>query len=141
MQIGVESDRAVQNKRIFVLDSDEITRTALQLMLHDENEAHAVASVAAAYEKAAERKPDAILLGLGIVREQGVSVCTELARRIPGVRILIVAESLVDPAVRSCLERGAHSTLGKPLRIEAVRRKVDILLGRRTPLSVPVQRA
>ena len=38
MQIGVETSKAVENKRVFVVDSDEITRAALQFMLHDENE-------------------------------------------------------------------------------------------------------
>ena len=71
MQIGVESSRAVENKRVFVVDSDEITRAVLQFMLHDENETHEIASVAAAYQKAADWKPDVILLGMPIVRERG----------------------------------------------------------------------
>ncbi len=37
MQIGVDSQRAVENKRIYVIDDDEVTRAALQFMLHDEN--------------------------------------------------------------------------------------------------------
>ena len=43
MQIGVETSRAVENKRIFVVDDDEIIRAALQFMLHDEYETHEVA--------------------------------------------------------------------------------------------------
>ncbi len=40
MQIGVETSRAVENKRVFLVSDDEITRAALQFMLHDEFEAH-----------------------------------------------------------------------------------------------------
>ena len=40
MQIGVETSRAVENKRIFIVSDDEIARAALQFMLHDEYEAH-----------------------------------------------------------------------------------------------------
>ena len=139
MQIGVESSRAVENKRVFVLDSDEITRAVLQFMLHDENETHEIATVAAAYEKAASWKPDVILLGMPVVRELGVGVVGELCERIPGVKIAIVAESSADATAQSCLKQGAHSLLAKPLTIEGVRRKVDILLGRRTALSIPVR--
>jgi len=139
MQIGVESSRAVENKRVFVVDSDEITRAVLQFMLHDENETHEIASVAQAYEKAAEWKPDVILLGLPIVQERGIGVVGEIRERIPGVKIAIVVDSMADATAQSCLKQGAHSLLAKPLTIESVRRKVDILLGRRTSLSIPVQ--
>ena len=40
MQIGVDCDLAVGNRRIFVLDTDEIGRMAVQFMLHDEYETH-----------------------------------------------------------------------------------------------------
>ncbi|MGO9514132.1 MAG: response regulator [Steroidobacteraceae bacterium] len=139
MQIGVESSRAVENKRVFVVDSDEITRAVLQFMLHDENETHEIATVAAAYDKAASWKPDVILLGMPIVREQGIGVVGEICERIPGVKLAIVADSSADATAQSCLKQGASSLLAKPLTIEAVRRKVGILLGRRTALSIPVQ--
>jgi CheY-like chemotaxis protein len=139
MQIGVESSRAVENKRVFVIDSDEITRAVLQFMLHDENETHELASVAQAYDKAVDWKPDVILLGMPIVHELGVGVINELRERIPGVRIAVVADSTADPAAQNCLKLGAQSLLAKPLTIESVRRKVDILLGRRASLAIPVQ--
>jgi CheY-like chemotaxis protein len=139
MQIGVESSRAVENKRVFVVDSDEITRAVLQFMLHDENETHEIATIAAAYDKAASWKPDVILLGMPIVREQGIGVVSEIFERIPGVKIAIVADSSADATAQRCLKQGASSLLAKPLTIETVRRKVDILLGRRTALSIPVQ--
>ena len=40
MQIGVETAKALDNKRLFVVANDDITRMALQFMLHDENETH-----------------------------------------------------------------------------------------------------
>lgn len=139
MQIGVDSSRAVDNKRVFVVDSDEITRAVLQFMLHDENETHELAGVEETYAKAADWKPDVILLGMPIVRERGVDIVTEIRGRLPGVKIAVVADSMNDEAAKSCLKLGAQSILSKPLTIEAVRRKVDILLGRRTSLSIPVQ--
>jgi CheY-like chemotaxis protein len=139
MQIGVESSRAVENKRVFVVDSDEITRAILQFMLHDENETHEISSIAQAYDKAVGWRPDVILLGMPIVNQHGVEIISELRERIPGVRIAVIADSLNDTAAQGCLKRGAASLLAKPLTIEAVRRKVDILLGRRTSLAIAVQ--
>jgi len=69
MQIGVESSRAVENKRVFVVDGDEITRTVLQFMLHDEYETHEFAELARAYDKAVDWKPDAVLLAIDLVEE------------------------------------------------------------------------
>src|SRR6516225_3721831 len=51
MQIGVETAKAVDQRRVFVVDDDEITRAALQFMLHDEIETHELASPEAAYDK------------------------------------------------------------------------------------------
>lgn len=139
MQIGVESARAVENKRVFVLDSDEITRAALQFMLHDENETHEIAGVELAFDKARDWLPDVILVGMPIVLTHGVEVVAEIRRRIPKAKVMIVADTMADPVAQSCLKLGAHSVLAKPLTIESVRRKVDIQLGRRTALSIPVQ--
>ena len=124
MQIGVESSRAVENKRVFVVDGDEITRAVLQFMLHDENETHEFADVAQAYDKARQWKPDAILLAMGLVEVHGIGLIEQIAARVPGAR--------------RCLQRGAHTLLAKPLTIESVRRKADLLLGRRSALTIPV---
>jgi CheY-like chemotaxis protein len=139
MQIGVDSAMAVENKRVFVVDGDEIRRAVLQYMLHDENETHEFADLARAYHKAAHWKPDAILLSLELIRTHGIAVLGEIHEHIPGVRLAVVCDSSADPEARSCLNKGAQSLLAKPLTIEAVRRKVDLLLGRRSALAIPVQ--
>ena len=141
MQIGVDSEKAVDNKRLFVVDTDEITRAALQFMLHDENETHEMPSLEAAYVKALDWKPDGILLGIGVVRERGVETLAEIRSRLPEIKILLIAESASDPLARSCLQNGVNAVLAKPLTIEAARRKVDALLGRRVKLAIPVVQA
>jgi CheY-like chemotaxis protein len=135
MQIGVETSRAVENKRIFVVDGDEITRAALQFMLHDENETHELAGLQEAFAKGTEWKPDLLLLGLAVVLAEGVSVLGEIAARLPGTRIMLVAEAGQDGLAQSYLKSGAHGVIVKPLTVESVRRKVDMLLGR---LRLPV---
>ncbi len=51
MQIGVETSKAVDQRRVFVVDDDEIIRAALQFMLHDEIETHELANPEEAYIK------------------------------------------------------------------------------------------
>lgn len=146
MQIGVESSRAVENKRIFVVDNDEIIRSALQFMLHDENETHELMSLEHAYEKAIDWKPDLLLLGVNVVQEKGIDVLREVADRLAGAKIMLVADAANDPLALSYLKSGAHDILAKPLTIEGVRYKVDVLLGRRKlptlslDLLQPIQR-
>jgi DNA-binding NtrC family response regulator len=147
MQIGVESSRAVENKRIFVVDNDEIIRSALQFILHDENETHELTSLEQAYERGIEWKPDLLLLGVNVVQEKGVGVLAEVSERLPGAKVMLVADSAGDTVALSCLKSGAHDILAKPLTIESVRYKVDVLLGRRKlpmmslDMLQPIQRA
>ncbi len=130
MQIGVESSRSVENKRIFVVDGNEIDRAVLQFMLQDENETHEMPSLDGAFAKARDWKPDLLLLGLGLVSEDGAGVLGEIATVLSGVRILIVTENAADPLAQLCLKSGAHGLLAKPFTVESVRRKVDLMLGR-----------
>ena len=112
MQIGVETSRAVENKRVLVVHLDEIFRAALQFMLHDENEAHEVATLQDAYAMSANRKVDLVLL---------------------------VAKDPNDPLAQACLASGANDILTHPLRVEPVRRKANALLGRAaSPVSLKV---
>ncbi|HWP00317.1 MAG TPA: response regulator [Methylococcus sp.] len=138
MQIGVDSAKAVDHRRVFVVDRDEITRAALQFMLYDEVETHELQSLDAAYAKARDWKPDVLLLELEAVREQGIGVLKEIRSKIADLKIILVVDSGQDPLVRECLKNGADSTLTKPLTIEKTRQKVDMALGRRVRLGIPI---
>lgn len=139
MQIGVETSRAVENKRVFVVSGDDITRTVLQFMLHDENETHELPDLSAAYAKAVDWKPDLLLLDLAIVEAEGAELLQAIAARLPGVKIMLVAEAGRDAHARSYLPKGAHGVLVQPFTVEGVRRRVDVLLGRGGGVVVPLQ--
>jgi len=138
MQIGVESSRSVENKRIFVVDSNEIDRAVLQFMLQDENETHELPSLDAAFVKALNWKPDLILLGLDLLKEDSAGVLHDIASSLPGARILVFTETVADPLAQACLKLGAHGLLAKPFSVESVRSKVDLLLGRGITDFIPV---
>ncbi len=131
MQIGVETAKAVDNKRLFVVANDEITRMALQFMLHDENETHDLPTLEAAFDKSVDWKPDLLLLGIDVVHERGTEVLLLIRSRLPQTKILLVAENRDDPQVAASQSVGVDGLLVKPLTVEDTRRKVDGLLGRR----------
>lgn len=131
MQIGVETSKAVDQRRVFVVDEDEINRAALQFMLHDEIETHEMASLEDAYKKGVDwLKPHVVLLGVGFLRDRGVGVVKEVTTKFPGVRILIVCAKAEEAIALDGLRAGAHGALVKPFTLESVRRKVDTILGR-----------
>jgi DNA-binding NtrC family response regulator len=131
MQIGVETAKAVDQRRVFVVDEDEITRAALQFMLHDEIETHELGSLEEAFDKGQGwMLPDVILLGVSIVAARGAGIVDEITGRYPGVRILIVTGKEDEATAIGAIKAGAHGALVKPLTLEAVRKKVDTILGR-----------
>lgn len=138
MQIGVETARSVENKRIFVVVDDEIVRAALQFMLHDENETHELANLDQAYDKGSEWKPDLILLGQDIVEQQGADVLGDIKDKLPSAQVVLIAESADNPTAKATLQAGAAGIIPKPLTIEGVRFKVDVVLGRRELPMVPL---
>lgn len=131
MQIGVETAKAVDQRRVFVVDEDEIVRAALQFMLHDEIETHELGSLEEAYAKGVGwLKPDVVLLGASILRRAGSSVLQDIAAQFAGVRVLIVCDAPDERFAVEAMTSGAHGVLVKPLRLEKVRQQVDTVLGR-----------
>jgi CheY-like chemotaxis protein len=139
MQIGVDTSRAVENKRVFVVDNDEITRAVLQFMLQDENETHDLPSLGEAYKKGEQGRPDLLLLGLSIVEDGGPELLRLVGAQWPTTRVLLIAEPGQDAAAQNHLKSGAHGVLTKPFTVEGVRRKVDVQLGRIVPSLIQLQ--
>jgi len=131
MQIGVETAKAVDQRRVFVVDEDDVTRAALQFMLHDEIETHELATPEEAYAKGIDwLQPHVVLLGVSFLKQRGPALVGELAARFPGVRILIVCDKSDETTAVEGIKAGAHGALVKPLTLESVRKKVDTILGR-----------
>jgi DNA-binding response OmpR family regulator len=131
MQIGVETAKAVDQRRVFVVDEDDVTRAALQFMLHDEIETHELATPEDAFAKGVDwLQPHVVLLGVSFLKQRGPALIGELAAKFSGVRILIVCDKSEEATAVEGIKAGAHGALVKPLTLESVRRKVDTILGR-----------
>jgi len=131
MQIGVETSKAVDQRRVFVIDDDDITRTALQFMLQDEIETHELSTLEEAYEKGVDwLKPDLVLLGVSFLKEKGSCLVGEMKEKFPSVQVIIVCEKADEAVAVEGLKAGANGALVKPLTLDNVRKKVDTVLGR-----------
>ncbi|WP_028169325.1 response regulator [Bradyrhizobium elkanii] len=131
MQMGVETSKAEDQRPVFVVDDDEITRVALQLMLHDEIETHELATPEEAFVRGVDwLKPDLVLLGASFFKQKGPPLIGQLAPHFSEVRILIVCEKSDEATAAEGIKAGAHGVLIKPLTLEAVRKKVDGILER-----------
>lgn len=131
MQIGVESAKAVDQRRVFVIDEDEVTRIALQFMLHDEIETHELPTLEDAYAKGVDwLKPDIVMLGVSFVKQFGPGLIGEIKSKFGPVSIIIVCDKADESVAVEALKAGAHAALVKPLILDAVRKRVDTILGR-----------
>lgn len=138
MRSHSEPSRPANNHRVFVVEGDEVIRSALQFILDDHNETHAFASLQPALAEASSRRPDVVLVGIDLMQDSGERSLTKIKARAPGAKILIVANSVRDPLALRCLEWGAHGVLGKPITFDSVCDKVDVLLrqGQRSVAAV-----
>ncbi|MGB9115851.1 response regulator [Bradyrhizobium sp.] len=133
MPIDLEPLLSAQDDIVFVVEGDEVIQSALHFILDDRNETHSFANLDHAFAKAADRTPNIVLLGIGMVENNGERALAEIAIRLPGTKILIVANSVNDPLALASLKWGAHDVLGKPITFDSVRGKVDALLERHEP--------
>lgn len=140
MQIGVDTQRAVETKRAFILDSDDISSTALQFMLADELEVNVFASLAEALERGSASELDVVLLGASVIEAETPEVVARVQAAWPEVPVLAFGPA-DDPAVAAALKAGARSAIARPFKLEAVRQKVNAQIGRRAVLSIPVVRS
>ncbi len=115
---------------VFVVEGDEVVRSALHFILDDQNETHSFASLDQAFAHAAELKPNIVLLSISAIRHDGERTLAGIAARLPTTKILIVADSANDPLAVASLNWGAHGVLGKPITFDSVRGKVDAVLVR-----------
>jgi DNA-binding response OmpR family regulator len=138
MQIGVDTQRAVENKRVYVVDSNEVSAMALQFMLADEMECNVYEDVQTALDWAENRPPQLILIGEALLQSDGVGIVGKFKAAIADVRLLVVCANAEAEHVKEAIAAGAASAIVKPLTVETVRRKVDAQLGRRAALNIPV---
>ena len=114
---------------VFVIETEQVVRSALHYILRDRYRTVTFATVADAL--ASDGTPDAVLLGAAILQGQG-DVLTEFGEQFASAKILLVADRSADPLAQASLARGAHGIIGKPISFDTVCEAVG------TALSAPI---
>lgn len=113
--------------RVFVCDDVDELRLLLKLGLEDAGDVAVVGEAgdgADAVEKAAEIRPDVILLDLSMPIMDGLEAIPLLRERVPGMKIVVVSGFAEGPASERALELGADRYVSKTADISEVREVV-----------------
>lgn len=94
--------------KLLLVDDSELVRTGLRTLLSDERSLLIVgeaANVATAVKKAAELRPDVVLMDIRLPDGTGFDACKQILNQLPETRVLfltsVVDDRLVDEAIRS----------------------------------------
>lgn len=120
---------------LFVVEHDEVIRSALTFILRDHYETHAYASLDQLGAGAAEHSPDLILLGDGLA--DGATTARQDLADLGQTKLLLLANAIGsalaahDGAAAHCgpFGRRADGILRKPITVDNVRNTVAALLG------------
>ena len=116
---------------VFVIEADQVIRSALGYILSERHETFTFAETADALSKAARAAPDAVLVGSSIREDSGAEMVGVLARKLHQAGIIVVAGSTRSPLALAGLRQGAEAIIAKPITFDGVTHAVDAVLARR----------
>jgi DNA-binding NtrC family response regulator len=119
------------DERIFVIEADQVIRSALGFILSEDRETYTFSDIDDALAKADQLQPDVVLLGIGQIERHGAQLVAELMRQLRDSSIILVADTTTDPLAQAALSQGAQAVIGKPISFDGVRSKVDSVLAAR----------
>ncbi|CCD84314.1 Conserved hypothetical protein, putative Response regulator [Bradyrhizobium sp. ORS 285] len=117
---------------VFVIESDQVIRSALGYILSERHETFTFAETADALSKAARATPDAVLVGSSILEDDGAETVGMLARKLNQAGIIVVAGSTRSPLALAGLRQGAEAVIAKPITFDGVTHAVETVLARRS---------
>jgi DNA-binding NarL/FixJ family response regulator len=124
--------RRTRGPRVVIADNDSFSRLVLERLLVDAGMTVAASVPSVDGVEAAEQEAAAVV-GVGLHRRYGCDVVRRIAARTPASRILVLASSGQDDAVREALESGAS---GRVFRDGPVDDIVDGIRAQHFPPSV-----
>ena len=116
---------------VFVIEADQVIRSALGYILSERHETFTFAETADALSKAARAAPDAVLVGSSILEYSGAEIVGVLSRKLHQAGIIVVAGSTRSPLALAGLRQGAEAIIAKPITFDGVTHAVDAVLARR----------
>ncbi|WP_329376342.1 response regulator transcription factor [Streptomyces sp. NBC_01351] len=116
--------------RVLIADDQPLVRRGLALILAPDPEFEVVGEAedgARAVALAAELKPDVVVMDIRMPVLDGVKATEELARTVPGARVLVLSTFDMDEYVVAALRAGAYGFLPKDVSPEELGAAVRIV--------------
>ena len=66
-----------------------------------------------AVQKAAELKPDLVLLSVGLTKLNGIDAAKAIRKAVPGVKLLFATQIIDEGVMKAALDNGAHGYISK----------------------------
>jgi DNA-binding NtrC family response regulator len=125
MKIDVEKNSTVNGHRIFLIDPDVVSRSAVYYMIADTNETYELDSVADLADMSTRLVPELVIVSALVVAKHGKALLQGWRIAWPGVKVLVICEDCDNDCVVAAKAAGADDTLQRPFKLEAVRQKVE----------------
>lgn len=116
--------------RVLIIDDHPVVRLGLKTMLESEEQIVVTAAVGSAKEGIAEvekERPDVVLMDLRMPEIEGVEAISELRRRDPNIRVLVLTNYEEDEYILRAMQAGAMGYLLKNTPQEEIIRAVDMI--------------
>jgi two-component system, NarL family, response regulator DevR len=114
--------------RVFLVDGQEVVRRGAAKVLEGDTEIRVVGeagSVGEALRRAPAVRPDVAVVAMRLSDGSGAHLCEGLQALLPGVRCLVLSESVTNKTVQAAMWSGASGYLGmdapSPVLLAAVR--------------------
>lgn len=125
MKIDVDKNPAASGHRIFLIDPDVVSRSAVYYMIADANETYELDDVADLATMSARLVPDLLIVSALPVAKHGKALIQGWRITWPQAKVMVICEDCDTDCVVAAKAAGADDTLQRPFKLEAVRRKVE----------------
>src|SRR3954453_9361794 len=102
--------------RVFLVNEHEVVRRGVIKMLENDTEIRGVGeaeSVSQALRRAPAVRPDVAVVAMWSSDGSGAHLCQRLKALVPGLRCLVLSESVTTETVHAAMRAGASGYLGK----------------------------
>src|SRR5688572_26584944 len=121
-----------QGKLVLIVDDSDDSRAILVELLTPAGYRTAEASDGiAGVERAAELRPDLVLMDLSLPRLDGLEATRRIRAAGTSGPIIVITAHAHAEVVKSALEAGCHSVVTKPIPFERLLRTIDGLLSKK----------
>jgi two-component system response regulator DevR len=102
--------------RVFLVDEHEVVRRGVAQVLENDTEIRVVGeagSVSQALRRAPAARPDVAVVAMWLSDGSGAQMCQRLQALVPGLRCLVLSESVTTETMHAAMRAGASGYLGK----------------------------